>query len=1160
MNLFSRFRPGFFLAALLIPMLFLVPEPAVAQSGRSDPPAKPAAPMAEPEGLPPRLRVAGAEKPIRLVSLAIHTEIQGGFAESSLDMVFHNPNGRVLEGELEFPLTPGQEISGLALDISGELRRGVPIAKARGQEVFDEVARHKVDPALLEATRGNAYRLRVYPLPANGERRVVVRIMQPLQAENGTLHYRLPLAFAEAIDSVSIEAEVVSPGGAVKAEAGNLGLRLEQAGTVYRGRAERKNISPEGWLDITLPAGNFLSASITAARWRDKLYFSTAALLTVPDQARNLPDRVTILWDASGSGRQRDQAKEFKLLDAYFKAFGSGEARLVVLRDRAEPPQTFRIWQGDWKALQAAIHGLVYDGATNLTDWAPAEDCREYLLFSDGLDNYRGASGKDGFPVLAPEQRLFAVNSAATADYAALRGLAAGGAVIDLAHEPSELAAAKLLREGPRVSVVKAPLADAAEAVLGPESAYLMSAEGEGGMIRLAGWAKRGGGTKEIPVRLVFPGGTTQEVAISMPAWEDAPEFTDEGAPLPARLWGRYAIAGLEADYRANKKAIARLGEELGIISRETSLIVLETAEDYARYGVTPPAALQAQVEALRRNKAAAGGEQRLPEDRLVSMWQEKVKWWETTFDQKPQSKQQETEPVERTEREESLPAARDRVIRRDLEVVEGDLFSSSRTPNSDAELMRSTYFDQAGLITSPGGDGGGAELPAPPPTPQEPNEAQRPAAASPAPPPAKLSVGTLNKAGSLLLNSEISAMESKSEARTISAPRIMAADGQTVSIKQGQQIPYKSGSSASDVRAESGADNSADPRQSHGGGLRYLSPMGPFRIEYGRASDSSGSSANADAAESGQASESDVGVRLKPWVSDAPYIARMKAAKDDDLYAIYLDERPDYLDSSAFFIDVADRFFERGLKDLGLRVLSNLAEMKLENRQILRMLAYRLVQAGEMAAALPVLEQVRELAPYEPQSLRDIATVQAALGQTQEAVDLLYEVARRQWSDRFGEINTIALTEMNAIIEACGREVMPEAADSRLIRNLASDIRVVLSWDMDNTDMDLWVTAPDGEAASYRHPRTRIGGRLSRDCTQGYGPEEFMLKKAIPGVYRVEVNYYGHSRQTIAGEVTMAVTVFSKFGTPQQKKETTTLRLKNTKDKVLVAEFTVEE
>lgn len=61
----------------------------------------------------------------------------------------------------------------------------------------------------------------------------------------------------------------------------------------------------------------------------------------------------------------------------------------------------------------------------------------------------------------------------------------------------------------------------------------------------------------------------------------------------------------------------------------------------------------------------------------------------------------------------------------------------------------------------------------------------------------AKLGFGFLNKANSLLLNAKVSASETASEARTISAPRIMAANDQSVSIKQGQQIPYKSGSSA---------------------------------------------------------------------------------------------------------------------------------------------------------------------------------------------------------------------------------------------------------------------------------------------------------------------------------------------------------------------------
>ena len=54
------------------------------------------------------------------------------------------------------------------------------------------------------------------------------------------------------------------------------------------------------------------------------------------------------------------------------------------------------------------------------------------------------------------------------------------------------------------------------------------------------------------------------------------------------------------------------------------------------------------------------------------------------------------------------------------------------------------------------------------------------------------------------------------------------------------------------------------------------------------------------------------------------------------------------------FFLDAAEFFLAKDDRDnraLGLRALSNLAEMDLQNRQVLRLLAYRLQQAGESDA-----------------------------------------------------------------------------------------------------------------------------------------------------------------------------------------------------------------
>jgi hypothetical protein len=304
-----------------------------------------------------------------------------------------------------------------------------------------------------------------------------------------------------------------------------------------------------------------------------------------------------------------------------------------------------------------------------------------------------------------------------------------------------------------------------------------------------------------------------------------------------------------------------------------------------------------------------------------------------------------------------------------------------------------------------------------------------------------------------------------------------------------------------------------------------------------------------------------EITVSLKRWDPNASYIARMKAAKTDQLYAIYLDERPSYLNSSAFYIDVADLLFERGQRDLALRVLSNLAEMDLENRQVLRILGYRLLQAGRPELAIPVFEQVRDLAEEEPQSFRDLGLAYAAAGRAQQAIDQLYEVAIRPWDGRFAEIELIALADMNAIIAAQPVKAKLDTSriDSRLLKNMPLDLRVVLGWDADNTDMDLWVTDPSGERCYYGHRFTQQGGRMSLDFTGGYGPEEFSLRRALPGKYKVEVNYFGSSQQVVAGATTLQVRLTSGFGAAGARDQMVNLRLSGSGETVLVGEFEVK-
>lgn len=76
--------------------------------------------------------------------------------------------------------------------------------------------------------------------------------------------------------------------------------------------------------------------------------------------------------------------------------------------------------------------------------------------------------------------------------------------------------------------------------------------------------------------------------------------------------------------------------------------------------------------------------------------------------------------------------------------------------------------------------------------------------------------------------------------------------------------------------------------------------------------------------------------------------------------------------------------------------------------------------------------------------------------------------------------------------------------------------VHIALSWDTDETDIDLWVIDPSGEQIYYDNPNAASGGYLDRDDTDGIGPENIYWRKGAPnGMYQVKAHYYGCETST---------------------------------------------
>ncbi len=228
-----------------------------------------------------------------------------------------------------------------------------------------------------------------------------------------------------------------------------------------------------------------------------------------------------------------------------------------------------------------------------------------------------------------------------------------------------------------------------------------------------------------------------------------------------------------------------------------------------------------------------------------------------------------------------------------------------------------------------------------------------------------------------------------------------------------------------------------------------------------------------------------------------------------------------------------------------------------------LRLVSYRLLDMQQPAYATQLFDRVLHQRPFEPHSYRDLARSLEACGKYGLAAVQYETILAGTWHARFRDsLKQVTLEEYASMMRDAlrRRAVTGKLADlfgERLEKldpsRAQADLRVTISWNTDATDVDLWVIEPDGEKCFYQHNKTKSGGELSQDMTQGYGPERYQILKASKGIYRIIVHYYAVNPNLLAGETHVNVTVTKFAGTPQETTDRHTVILKQHGEEVEV-------
>lgn len=553
-----------------------------------------------------------------LVDQRVNVTISGRIALTEIEQTFYNEAPMVLEGTYRFPIPADATISGLSLLVGNRWEDAAMLEKHRARRIFKQIVEATVprDPALLEWEKGNIFKLKIFPIPGRGARKIRLRYTQVLPTVGDSVRYRYPLsgassgasgtaignfAFAINVDREGLPADALESMRTPMAELvrRDLGDRIEL-------RTEQQNFRPvhDLGVDIPLPPAEQRLYAETHLDRDGQAYFMVAVEPDLNLKTDKRPTRYAFVVDRSHSTTPELWTVARSLVGAMSSALGEQDRLTVLACDSAcdiapggfHPPT-----EADLTTLDTFLAGQTLAGASDLGGMM--RSAAETLRSVDGSDHsdlvivYLG-DGNATAGELAPDEilshlapvlagiRVQVVAMGSRSDLLLLDALAEnnGG---DLVQADAKDNLRDLVRElRLRVAV---PVAREVEVLLPKGMVYVhpskLGALRSGESLVLVGKLS-GPVDGDLTIRAKGPGGEVVSDTFKVTLAADRVDPSGRHSHLP-RTWAAEEIEALTTSQgNAASKTIIGLSKRYTVLSRYTALLVLENDAMFREFNV----------------------------------------------------------------------------------------------------------------------------------------------------------------------------------------------------------------------------------------------------------------------------------------------------------------------------------------------------------------------------------------------------------------------------------------------------------------------------------------------------------------------------------------------------------------------------------------------
>lgn len=560
-------------------------------------------------------RAAPAGTPARTLEIsrqAVRAVIRDGLAETEVDQTFGNPGGRQVEGWYWFTIPERAVVTSFAVETDGNLIEGEVIEKQEASARYAAAIQAAHEPALLEWIDGRSYRARIFPVPASGSRRVVLRYMELVSTHGGRFEYIYPMRPGDSARPGASRRETVTIGEfSLSVDLGDAGVGMplatladavvEDGGrrvTMRRsGYAPRADFQLEG--QLTTKNGPLRVARFSAGGDRADYLMARYA----PDfdwaTVKELPTDLAVVVDTSASADESSRQQKTAATEAILRAMSPQDHFTLIALDTMPTvlyPKEGLADASD-KEISAALLRLAEHAAGGATDLGALFDAAlgrvhgkeqpAVIYIGDGL----ATSGEVSADRLAERlrrslavsrARFFTVGVGPNANHALLHELSRAGGGQAFRIDDVEGSTSEVLR---LAGAIKTPTITDLTIDLG--------AGLDEPMLTAAGKVSRG---EEVVLLARTHHALPEKATVKgrLGGESFAREYRIEldngvSAALVPRLWAAEKMRRLLGEATSpdeHRGTIVALGLEYGLVTPFTSTLALESEQAYAQQGI----------------------------------------------------------------------------------------------------------------------------------------------------------------------------------------------------------------------------------------------------------------------------------------------------------------------------------------------------------------------------------------------------------------------------------------------------------------------------------------------------------------------------------------------------------------------------------------------